>query len=66
MSGVVLLSHFALCMTFTLVTLVLVILRCWLDNQLKMDTQINKTCKSAFFHLHVHNNLHVPEESGNF
>ena len=26
-------------------------LGCWLDNQLKMDSHINKTCKAAFFHL---------------
>ena len=27
-------------------------LGCWFDGQLKMDTQINSTCKTAFFHLY--------------
>ena len=26
-------------------------LGCWFDNQLKMVTQINQTCKAAFFHI---------------
>ena len=26
-------------------------LGCWLDNQLKMNSHIDKTCKAAFFHL---------------
>ena len=25
---------------------------CWLDNQLKLDSHINRLCKSAFFHLY--------------
>ena len=27
-------------------------LGCWFDGQLKMDTQINSICKTAFFHLY--------------
>ena len=27
-------------------------LGCWLDNQLKLDSHINRLCKSAFFHLY--------------
>lgn len=27
-------------------------LGCWFDDQLKMDTVINNTCKAAYFHIH--------------